>query len=86
MRPNYSPVELDEKTETERSSSNDISESECLIYTESHTPRKDTTKVALILHSLLLFLNLLLITGGIIYLKYRDSSPEYSRYEYGKLT
>lgn len=86
MRPNYVPVEMDEKAETERPLLNDISESESLIYSGLNISRKDATKVALTLHTLLLLFNLLLITGGILYLKYRDTSPEYSRYEYGTLT
>jgi hypothetical protein len=87
MHHKYDPVEVDEGSETERTSlSNDVSEGDCMIYNQPRLTRKRERNVALILHTILLFLNLLLVMGAFIFLKRHVSSPTYSKFEYGKYT
>ncbi len=84
MHHKYCLVDVNEKSETERtSSSTSISDRECLICDSSHSSRKEAIKFALILHAALLFLNILVVMGAFIFWKYRDSSLAYSRFEYG---
>lgn len=85
MHHKYGPVEVDERSETERTSlSNDESEDKGIIYNEPWPPRKGEKNITLIFHAILLFFNLLLVVGAFIFLRRQISPSTYSRFEYGK--
>lgn len=61
-----------------------LADGEFPVYDELHSWWKRVRRVALILHTLLLFLNLLSLAGSFIFLKcYEVARLIYSRFEYG---
>ena len=84
MHHKYSPVEADEGSESDQTLLRDVSDRGRLIDEKSHILQK---RSALILHSLLLFINLFVFAGTFICLKYHQGAGlTYSRFDYRMYT